>query len=522
MGNSTSRNVTSLTTNSLSQSTNSFLQDISSDALVEQSINITDTIGNVVVSGNTQKATVDISMTGIQKLLSTQEAQLKLASDLAQNSKALTDGVSLLAFSSAENIVDQYINTTIKLASNIAQTCATSGITKQEINVTNTGEDVFVIGNSQESLTTMYTKCLSDSIANSSTLQDIQATIDQSAEATTKGADLVLLALLALLALAAPFIIPIIGAGVGFNSLMKIIFPIIMFVGFAFLIIWWRNTNKEIISYGFSNLIGDTSDCIATEYDNTTDIKSAPEAAATCESDEQCEGYDFQSYTINNDNNAVLLDGGPKTTFFKDFRKSPCKYITDNSDDVRIMVPRKVYSQENRPTVNVSTGDVWLRKTSGFDGDVQYSIKTEGDWESFYDWGVDTSKEIPDDGIAPRLNLLDNRAIAYDSLSSDSNPGTSFVSFLYVIKMSSLGYFNLYTRNGSSWGKTKLLIPGLNPSVPKNDDGTVASNYSGFAEEKKDPIWLYIGVVCIILGVVGTVVTFIPKSKKKPSAVPST
>jgi hypothetical protein len=184
------------------------------------------------------------------------------------------------------------------------------------------------------------------------------------------------------------------------------------------------------------------------------------------------------------------------------------------------MLRREVYYTEVEPT-NVKVGDVWLRTKTGGTGSIQYAIKTETDWDSFDNWGADTTVDIPEDGVVELLYLDDNKSIGYDNLDGDNTPGIRFESYYdYVVKMNSKGYFNLFKRGiNGGWEKRELLIPGMTPIVPMNADGKNVNNYSGFKEETKNPIWLYIAVLCLVLGVTGTMMTFVP-SKTKSNVTP--
>jgi hypothetical protein len=529
MGSSQTKNITSITTEALAESTNNFLQGVTSETAVTQGIYVSGTGGNVKISGNKQDARVSINMNALQTAMSSQAAQQDLSSKVAQSAKALTQDLSLFNFSNSENNVSQYINSTIKLASNVSQSCAASGNTTQEIVVSNTGGNVEITGNTQKSLVDVYSNCVSDAVAQSSTLQKIQSDIDQQAEATTKGTDLVMLALVALLALCAPLLIPLFGLGAAFNQVLKIMFPIILGIGVVMLLVWQFNTTSVVTSSGYSRLIRNTDDCVAVAYKTTTEYGRAPLAVAACEDDENCEGYDYHAYDVDANTKEAQGRDKPETIFYKNFRNSPCDFVTDTADEVKIMKARTVFNQDDplEPDSGYEVGDVWLPLGTGNKGNPQFAIFEENDWVPYYDWGVDTSVAAPTDQdklegwSPPRLELVENKTISWEDNDILGATPSGDIKTDYCLKPSGVpGYWNMFSRSeDGSWAKQELSIPGTKPWTPS--DSGIGINYSGFKSEQKNNIYLYVAVGLLILGVVGTVVTFMPLSSSEtetPSA----
>ena len=518
MGSTESKNVTSIATEALAESTNNFLQDIQSSGSVTQGIYVSDTGGNVVISGNKQDARVSINMNALQSAMSSQQAQQDLASTVAQSAKALTQDMSLFNFSKAENYVSQYINSTIKLATNVSQSCAASGATTQEIAVNNTAGDVTITNNTQRSLVDVYSNCISDAIAQSSTLQKIQTDIDQDAESTTKGTNLVLLAAIALICLMLPLLIPLFGIGTAFNQVLKIIFPITLLIGIIVLLVWQFNTTGVVTSSGYSRLIENTDDCIAVMYKSSVDYENAPSAVAACEDDDECEGYDFHVYDYNPNTKEAMLynDGKPETRFYKNFRKSPCEFVTDNADDVKIMAPRFVVCSAVEPSKdNLTIGDVWLRDNTGGSNAIQYSIIGDDGWEPYYDWGIDNSVSPPEDAeqlkdwSPPRLLLEMNKSISWEEKDGGNEPSADIDTDYCLKPGAASGFWNIFERQADgTWVKRELGIPGPKPFTPA--DRGFGINYSGFKSHQKNNIYLYIAIGLMIFGAVGMAATFIP------------
>ena len=528
MGSTQTKNITNLTSKALAESTNNFLQDMQTNNEITQGIYVSDVEGDVVISGNKQDARVSINMNALQSAMSSQEAQQDLASTVAQSAKSLTQDLSLFNFSDSENRVSQYVESTIKLASNVSQSCSASGSVTQEIVVNNVKGNVEITDNTQSSLIDVYTNCISDAVSNSSTLQKIQTEIEQEAEATTKGINVVALAIIALLCLALPLLIPLFGIGAAFNQVLKIIFPIIMVIGIVFLLLWQFYTTGLVVSNGYSRLIENTDDCIANAYRTSTDYDSAPLAVAACEDDDECEGYDYHVYDYDplSKEASLFNDGNPETRFYKDFRKSPCDFVTDNADNVNIMAPRKVICSAKEPAKDdITLGDVWLRDSTGTDNSIQYSIIGDNGWEPYYDWGVDTSVSPPKDQnelnewTPPRLLLVQGKSISWEDGAGEV-PSSDVVSDYCVKPGSRSGYWNIFElQEDGTWEKRELGIPGSKPYTPA--DRGFGINYSGFKIQQKNNIYLYIAIGLLIFGAVGTAATFIPPKGGKKREVRS-
>lgn len=552
MGGANSTNITELTTNALSESTNTFMQKLGNDPVSRQGIYVYDTNGNVVISGNEQDAKVEINMNALQQATSTQEARQTTATELSQAAKSTVKDVNIFQYSDAYNAVRQYVNSTIKFATNVSQECNTNSNITQEIVVQGTDKDVRITDNTQKSLAKVYANCLSKSIASSSTLQDIQAKIDQRAEAKTEGFDLVLLAFLAILAFALPLLIPLFGVGMAFNRVLKLIFPIFFVVGVILMVVWAVNTTPEVISNGFSKLIQYTDDCygdVLDGYENgSTDYKSAAEAAKSCQDNDKCEGYDFKTFETKEGANTVK--NPPETIFYRKIKNSPCTNITDTNDDIKIMVNRTVFWRDDDPLLSSfaddegpKIGDVWMRTSTGQgeddDGnptDTQYSILTENGWENYTDWGIDKvsgdqqmkdngpmspdPKPLPDGWEPPRLTLEPNKKIFWVPADQGDTPADA-ADGDYIIRpaggsnSTTSGYWNIKKMNaeGKEDLEAELGEPGQRPLTESEIKDVV--NFSGFKQHKKDPVYLYIGIPFLIIGLLGTWQVFTSKKKSK-------
>lgn len=534
MGLSESKAIAKLSIDTLAKSTNNFLQEEASNSKIMQGIYVSNTKGDVIISGNKQNATVTVNMGAVQKAMSTQAASQKVASQVAQTAKALTQDLSIFNKSDAETNISQFINSTIDLTNNIAQNCNTNGSIQQTIQVESTGGNVVLTNNTQESLQKVYFNCLSDTVTNSNAFQDIQASIDQSTEAKTKGTDLVMLALIALLSVLAPLLIPLLTVTLGIssaiNAILKIIFPLFMLVGVIFIVVYYTGGEYVLDHVGFSTLIGENEACkySAVKGQTVDTIETVQGADKMAMKNKNVVAYDFKAYDFKK--NKYEMRDKPQTTFYTSVKESECKKYLEGDrgqDGIDILGPRDVVVGDGRqlPTeyeegkVVLKPGTMYIYGNTGTnEGDYQYAIlDTSGAWEYHSDWGVDNEDIPPQDlkKYVPKKKILDyNQTITY------KGPGESIDDFgdsRYIVQYQSADsfYLNIHDKEKQSGASPYASnIPGPATVLPDN------FNVSAFKRKKRNPVYLYVGIGLTLFGIFGSLKSFLPSKKKEVKVQP--
>lgn len=491
MGASGSKNIQNITATAMAETVTEFMQNLNSESSAYQSIIVEGTEGDVVIDGNTQTTEVSINMEALQSALSTQQVQQDMSVNLAQAAKSITKDLNLFNFSSAENNVRMYMNTAVKISTDVNQKCSASAFSEQTIMVKTTSGNVTVSNNTQSTLTDIFIKCIQNSTVNSDIMQKIQADITQTASATTKGTNAVLLALVALLAFIAPIALPII---IGASTIMKLLFPLILLAGIGVLIAYFLATKHEVISNGYSPLISETDDCIARVQSSSDSIKSPQAAAQTCQDDGGCDAYDWQGMIVDKGSWTGI---GPKTTFYTSVKNSPCKSVTDKEDSLDILQQRVIYLAKSSDTLGEETlynGDVWV----------------DSDDTAVYFWNSNDQRwETQDTRLID--DMADNKTI--ELLDPGNGDIVSAADYVIRYKQSNDGSLTLYTKTDGIWDIGKeLLIPGKTSRTNEGKDLPI--NYSGFKRTIKNPILLYVGIGLTTFGAIGTMKNFVKPAKK--------
>jgi hypothetical protein len=86
-------------------------------------------------------------------------------------------------------------------------------------------------------------------------------------------------------------------------------------------------------------------------------------------------------------------------------------------------------------------------------------------------------------------------------------------------------YFNLYTKVDNGWSKKETIFPGYAPACNTGPDGWPSFNATGFKRSESNGLFLILGLGFLIIGIIGTIMTFTKaknmKQKKDDSITPS-
>lgn len=356
MGAAASTNVATTCANSVSKVLTNVVNNVEFQSSGQQSIAVSGTTGNVVISGNTLSNQYFINMKEVASSLTDSNVRSAIALEVAQQAKSLVKDINLGNVSAAGNIVDDAITETINISNNISATCGAKLDINQSITVTNTTGGVTIEGNSLSSAMSIFEDCMVDQLSQNSTISAIQSKIDEKASASTSGVSvwglatiggIILLGIVAVTAL--PTVLPFIVAG----KRPKILGLIVLLIGIAFIIVYFTWTSTEMKSTLWGKSIGLTCAAYNQEsFNNDTTITTADEAIGKCNNDKNCQGYDFVSMSYR-DNKWEELN--PKQTKFY----SQVGKCYPESDDSPVLINRKVFYTTSEPeNVTVPIGSM--------------------------------------------------------------------------------------------------------------------------------------------------------------------
>jgi hypothetical protein len=487
MGASVSKNISSSVTKAIAKVSSEIIQKTELSQDQSQIISVRNVHGNVHVSRNKfiQKATVN--MKSLLDALSKEENQQKILMELTQHAKSITSGLNLGQYANAQNVMNTLIEATVNLLTTINQTCAAFTKQFQEINIKRVYGDVYVNDNVFDEIYNVLQNCSEQAIADSESIQDLTNKLSQSASATSEG-----LSGWAIVALIAIILgTPVIGVAISGLVFLKFIFPIILIIGSILLVLYYMNVNakQKMNLVGFSSFIKKTPSCFATPLDEVNLLGqnlTAIEASNACLKNANCKAFDWKGLNVSN--NGKFIESLPVTNFYSSVSNDCIKNIPPDHT-ILLRTPDAFQGTiEPNEILGSRKGDIYLNTNNG-----TWYQKVIG-WEPM---GVMTNvkfNKITWGSIDPmKTNLL-------------SSPTKDDV---YVYRnISNPLYFYVYrfSVNGASKGvwqlEHKIRGPGLISATPS------VINTSGF-KQLKSPEWmLYSGLICTIVGFVGTTVTF--------------
>lgn len=509
MGAATSSNIAKITTEAISKVATDIIQKQSLNTSQSQMIKVVGGSGDVVIKNNVMNQKVQIDMTQLLKSLTTQTAQQNLAAQLAQQAKSLISGINLFQYTDSSNETDAFMKASIDISTRVSQECAATASQSQIIEVDARDGKIDIESNHMDQVTNIFSKCVENAVANSQTLQSLQQKLEQSASSETKGISawaLVILAILGLLMMAAPFIF---GASTIFGTVSKFLFPLVLTAGIIMVVLYYTMTKPVMSGYGFSKLLSTMPDCGAVEASTQNSYATAGDASNACEQDGNCKAVDWQGMTVQPDGTAVILDQ-PKTTFYSAVAHSPCSNIVDHRDNLRIMRKPMVYVSTAAPDVNnlkppIMGGDIWINSNTS-----EWSV-----------WDVEQASFSPKDKLIDDFSGGNN--ITFDNspggpIANPSKKGQVVIKFAGDNKP----YFDIYTAIEPTAGKlawgipVSKTVPGYVPYVPRGKNNANAINSTAFKKNvsRLNPSIKWIGFSLIGLGLFGTVYTFLRPNNK--------
>lgn len=476
MGASVSKNISSSITKAIAKVSSEIIQSTQLSQNQAQIISVRNVHGDVHISGNkfTQKAT--INMKSLLDALSKEDSQQRILVELAQQAKSITSGLNLGQYADAQNIMNTLIEATTNLLTTIRQTCSAFSKQYQVINVKRAAGRVYITDNVFDEMYNILQNCSEKAVADSELIQDLTNKLSQSASATSEGlSGWILVALLATV-----LGLPIAGVIIGGTLFLKYIFPVILFIGVVLLVMYYVNVRaKEVMKLtGFSSFIRNTPSCLPTQIPKTLiQPESSIEASNMCLNNVNCKAFDWQIINIQKTGQYEVI---PATAnFYSNISDQCMKNI--QPDNVSLLRSPVLFQGATDPNeiLTAITGDIYLNTANGTWYQLVIGWVPMGIFTNNYNrisWGHNEPT------IEPLIGV-ENDVYVHTDLR---NPL----------------YFYIYRLKGNVWQmEHKLRGPGLVPATPPK------INTSGFKQLQRPKWMLYAGIICVVVGMVGTVFT---------------
>lgn len=522
MGSTSSKNVSNTTLQAITKVASNIIQDNITSNVQSEIISISNTAGNVIISGNKMFQKININMESLLNAMISQNAQQELSQELTQAAKSLISGVNLFNFSDAENIIQEYLNTTIEIITSVNQKCHSDQNQKEEILVEKTTGDVYITDTIMEQVSDIFQKCLSYVISSNSSIQDIQSKISQSASSETKGINLGVLALIIIGFVAMGIITPFI------FSKTQVIFSLFFVAGIVFLCLYFFKTSKTMISSGFVSNFSTNNYCkILGSVSLTKNNTFTPqEAEYECLNNKDCKAYSYhgqnpyKSFTELQDDKKqyVVSDIIDKNIdLYKNIElNNECKQTLKIQDNSIFLPNINIGLKDNNPTeedsknynlfINSSSTEVFEKKNNQLEPTQKYINKLFQ--PKFSNLNISLTDPTQ---ILLRISIKDNPNVTVNGqyISSKRNNNES----------DSLIFLTPDYHNNPNNKENKIEIKFSELGI---QDMTISKYYnaSGYKKTIRNNTYLYLAITLFVIGTFGFIFFFnTEKAKNKNKKV---
>jgi len=492
MGSAVSKNITNAATQAIAKVSNDIISSTKLSTDQTQIISVTDSEGDVHISGNTMTQKARINIKSLLHALIQESVQQDLTMQIAQTCKSIVSGLNIFQFPNAQNDINLFLKASTELMNTIGQTCATSLSENQVITVTRNKGDVYINNNTMSQIADIFQSCVQDAVSNNSIFQQLQEKVDQSATAKAEGLSLWQIIILVAIVLGIPFISVLGGVAV----MGRYLFPLSLLAGAGCFAAYYAWVDETVYSHAFSTLIRNLPNCNAQPLSATSTAYSNSAAAAqACANDRHCAAFDWQGAVVDANGNHRSFQP-PQTTFYSSIGPGCEQAITSSPDHSKVF-RAPIFAKGNGPPTK-SEGDAYLDLTTS----------------NYYFFNTETRSWVKQGSFA-HSDFTSRNAIDWGTIfPSASTQGIAGSIYVYYDASNPI-YFYVYVKNPDGWKVTTPLLkgPGLIPDTPAN------INVTGFTTVKHKQWLLYVGGALLVVGLLGSVVSF--SSNKKTIRLPS-
>lgn len=494
MGASLSSNVSKVVVDAISKVSSELIQNERLTNVTSQIIHVSDVGGNVVIDGNKFFQKVNLNVQALFTALATDGAQQKLATEIAQQAKAITKGINFGQVSGASNVVDALISAGIQIAANLTTDCDARNMQNQEIIVERTapGATVTVRNVDFTQITDIFENCVSKSVNNNATIQDLSSTFSQAASASSVGVSEWAVALIGALMIGAP----VVGGVVGGKYILKYIFPLVIVAGLVMVGMYFYRTREVLKMTGFSTITG-TSTCVPATQMAIEGVADTPSKAATlCDKNVNCKAFEFKRYNTNATTGVITNLSAPEVKYFSAIGDK-CAPAQDNSKLYKIP---KLTSGATAPTATApgspEPGQVYV------DTVTTKWYQYDNDRKAWVEKPIIIAGRV----AGKAVTVVETRTAA----EAAGGNGGDYRIFSDPV---SRAYWHVYRKDDVDAGVWKHIaqIPGPGPMsvVPSQ------INMAGVKETERNKWLLYMGLGVSMVGLVGTVYTMMSSKSKE-------
>lgn len=482
MGSSISKNISKVVTESIAKASSDVITSTTLTVDQSQVISVTDTTGDVVISGNTftQKATVN--MKSLLNALSNETIQQQITNDIVQACKSIVSGLNIFQFPNARNDINTFVRASTELVNTVSQECASSISQSQTINVSRTRGSVYVTNNVVSQMAKIFAECVEKAVNSNSVLQNLKQKVDQQAVAKADGLSLMQIILLVAIVLA----VPMVAAIGGVTAVGKYVFPLSVVAGAGCLVAYNSWVDETVYSHAFSKLLRNYPNmCNSTVMTASTAYPTSESASKACAADKRCKAFDWMGIMTNPNpaGRPIVLDA-PQTIFYSHVGDNCESEISGSTDSIPI-TRKPVFAKGAGPPTKLNA-DVYLDTLS-----TKYY---------FFD---STAKIWRLQGSFAHSDFTSRNSVDWGSVLP-SNAVQAIAGSMYVYYDSNNPTrFRVYLKNPDGWKvyADGIKGPGVVADVPQN------INVTGFTTVRRKDWLMYLGGSLTMIGLLGVVVS---------------
>lgn len=478
MGASVSKNATKIVLNAVAKVSSEIIQTAGLSVDQNELVYVRDVKGDVKIEGNVFSQRASLNMNALFEALSTNESQQKLAVELSQSAKALTSGLNIGQYASAENDVDTMVSAAVDIISKIQESCTATTTQKQSIIVEHVRGDVTIRNNLFSQVSDIFAKCIESSVNKSTTFQSVAEKLQQQSDATSKGlSEWGIVAIIALI-----IGVPAIGTVVVGKEFMKNIFPLMILAGTVMTIVYYVMQTQTMKIKMYSQMIENTSNCAAQPTSQTAseNYNTADDAAKYCNQQSSCMAFDWKKSNVDREGGRTNLSR-PQSKFYTSVTSGCRDQI--KVDNMNLL--RNPFMRHGNDAPQIEPGD---KK-----GDV-YIDKTNTDWYQLNETWEKKGTIISDRTTIRSVNVM-------NAVPNEDTPGALDKAIIYY-SSGDPGSFYVYRWEASTgWSRSpRVRGPDFYAYETPN-----SANASGVKETERKTWLLYGGIALAVFGLLGTV-----------------
>lgn len=487
MGSAVSKNITKAATEAVAKVSNNIITKTKLTTDQSQIISVTDVEGDVHISGNTFTQKANINIKSLMDVLVQEDIQQALTMEIAQAAKSIVSGLNLFQFPNAQNEINLFLKASAELMNTISLSCAASLSQNQTITVSRVKGTVYIEDNVLSQMTDIFQSCIQDAVSKNTIFQQLQDKIDQSSTSKAEGLELWQIIVLIGIILG----IPAVSAIGGLAVVGRYLFPLSILAGAGCLVAYYTWVDETVFSHAFSPLIRNMPNCNAQPLaTSSVSYPNSSAAAQACANNRHCVAFDWQGAVIDPLGNHISFNP-PQTTFYGSVGPG-CEEAIKNSPDHSRVFRNPIFVKGTGPPTKA-------------EGDAYLDLATA----NYYFFDQLTKMWIKQGSFA-HSDFTTRNSIDWGTITPlPTTPGVAGSIYVYYAASDPI-YFHVYVKNPDGWKlyTPPLTGPGLIPDAPSN------INVTGFTTITQKKWLLYMGGALLVVGILGSVVSFNKKKSK--------